>query len=243
MSQKLSELNTGSQSLDDDLRELFAICDDTKKLNTIKQAIADTDISSEKFSQVVPELLTRLSILLSAPQFIIVLDRINKEAVGLVEEAKSLIEKHFANLFENEHAKSYLKQRTKEEEESEPSLADEVIRGFSYYFIWEGNSPELTPAVRIAFKNQKKEILLQTGLDWEDFSLHLNNLAKLFVILLEKGKPLAELEQVDLSDSQKVLKNIEQTLDNLQKIKEIMPIYKAKTETDSNNESVKDSSN
>lgn len=243
MSQKLDKVKTGIKGLDDDLRELFAICEDKKKLNTIKQAIVNKDISSEEFSKVVPKSLIKFSFFLTGPQFIFLLDDIYEEAVGLVQEAKSLIEKHFGNLFQNENAKSILKKITEGEQDGGESLADELIRRVGYYFMWEDDPPELTPAVRIAFKNRKRKILLNTRLDWGDFSLILKNLSEIFFELLEKGKPLAELGQIDLSGSQEVVKNIEETLGNLKKTKKIMPIYKAKTETDKNKRSVKDSSN
>jgi hypothetical protein len=243
MSQKLDNVKTGIKSLDDDLRELFAICEDKKKLNTIKQAIANKDISSEEFSKVVPKSLIAFSFFLSGPTFIFLLDDIKEEAVGLVKDAKSLIEKHFGKLFENQNAKSIFKKMTDEESEHEESLADETIRGIGYYLIWEDEPPELTPAARVVFKNRKKRILLNTRLDWEDFSFIMKKLSDIFVELLEKGKPLAELGQIDLSVSKEVVKNIEETLEILQKMKEIMPIYKAKTETDSNEQSVEASSN
>ncbi len=243
MPQKLDKLSTGINSLDDNLRELFAICEDKKKLDTIKQAIADKDISSEEFSKVVPKVLIELSIILNGPQSILLLDKIKDGSVGLVKEAKSLIEKHFGNLFESKIARSMLMSEvTKEEREHIEYLTDETIQGIGYYLIWEDNPPELTPAVRIAFKNRKHKMLLNTRLDWEDFSFLLKILSEIFVKLLEKGKPLAELGQIDLSVSEKVAKNIEEALGNLQKMKEIMPIYKAKPETDSNKQSVKDSS-
>ena len=244
MPQKLVKSRTGIKGLDADLRELFAICKDKEKLNTIKQAIANKDILSEEFSKIVPKILITLSLVLAGPQFIILLEQINEEAVGSVKEAKSLIEKHFGNLFENENAKSMLRSEVTTEERGHiESLADETIRGIAHYFIWEDDPPELTPAVRMAFKNRKKKILLNTRLDWDDVSFLLQGLSEIFVELLEKGKPLAELGQLDLSYSQRVSKNIEETLGNLQKMKEIMPIYKAKTETDSNRQSVEDSSN
>lgn len=241
MSQKLYKVSTGIKSLDDDLRELFAICEDKKQLSTIKQAIANKDISAEDFSKIVPEILIAFSFFLTGPQFTFLLGDINKEAVGLVEDAKSLIEEHFGNLFENELAKSMFKEMSKGQQGDSGSLMDDVIQGIGYYLIWEDEPPELTPAVRIAFKNRKRKILLKTRLDWEDLSFLLNKLTEIFVKLLEKGKPLAELGQLDLSDSQEVAKSIEKTLGNLQKIKEIMPIYKAKT--DSNKQSVENSSN
>jgi len=242
MSQKLDELNTGLKGLDDNLRELFAICEDKEKLNTIKQAIANKDVSIEEFSKAVPKILMELSFFLSGPQFALFLDNINEESVGLVKEAKSLIDKHFGNLFENKIAKSVFKSEMTTEEEYD-SIADETIQGIAHYLTWEDDPPELLPAVRIAFRNGKKKILLNTRLDWEDFSFLLKGLSGIFVKLLEKGKPLAELGQVDLSGSQKVAKNIEETLGNLQKMKEIMPIYKVKTETDSNKKSVEATSN
>ncbi len=234
MSQKLDKLSTGIKGLDDDLQELFAICEDKKKLNTIKQAIADKDISSEEFSKVVPKSLITFSFLLTGPQFVFLLEDINKEAVGLIKEAKSLIEKHFGNIFENENAKSMLKKMTEGQQDASESITDETIRSIAHYLIWEDDPPELLPAARIAFKNRKKKILLNTRLDWDDFSFLLKSLSGIFVELLEKGKSLAELGQLDLSYSQKVLKNIEETLGNLQKMKKILPIYKAKTEADSN---------
>lgn len=243
MSQKLDKVKTGIKSLDDDLRELFAICEDKEKLNTIKQAIANKDISSEEFSKVVPEYLITFSFFLTGPQIIFLFDNINEEAVGLVKEAKSLIEKHFGNLFENENAKSMIKKITEEQQDGGESLADEVIRRIGYYLVWEGDPPKVMPAVRMALRNKKRKILLKTTLDWDDLSGLLKKLSSIFVELLEKGQLLAELGQLDLSYSQKVAENIEETLGNLQKTKEIMPIYKAKTETDSNKQSVKDSSN
>lgn len=243
MSKKLDEVKTGMKDLDNDLRELFALCEDKKKLSTIKEAIANKDISIEEFTKVVPKSLVAFSFLLTGPQFILLLDDINEEAVGLVKEAKSLIEKHFGNLFENKITKSILKKIIGGEQEHIESLVDETIQGIAHYLVWEDEPPELTPATRIAFKNRKSKILLNTRLDWEDFSFFLKNLSKIFVELLEKGKPLAELGQLDLSYSQKVAENIEETLGNMQKTKEIMPIYKAKTETDSNKKSVEDSSN
>ena len=242
MPQKLDKLSTGIKSLDDDLRKLFKICENKKKLDTIKQAIANKDISSEEFSKVIPEVLIELSLFLVGPQFIILLDQINKEAIGLVKKANSLIEEHFGNLFENKNTKSMLKKIAESKQDGGESLDDEVIRRVGHYFLWENEPPILMPAVRMAFKNRKGKILLNTELDWEDLSFLLKKLSNIFVKLLEKGKPLAELEQIDLSYSQKVLKNIEETLGNLKKMEEIMPIYKAKTKTDNNKRSVKDSS-
>jgi len=243
MSRKLDELNTGIEGLDDGLRELFEICEDKEKLTIIKQAIADKDISREEFEKVVPEILITFSLYLSGPQFEFLLRQINEEAVVLVQEAKSLIEKHFSNIFENEIAKSMLDSViTEEDREHSDTLGDETIRGAEYHLLWENDPPELTPAVRIAFKNQKAKVLLNTRLDWEDFSFLLSNLAEIFVDLLEKGKTLAELGQIDLSYSQKVSKDIEETLVNLQKMKEIMPVYQARGEADKNEQSEKDSS-
>ena len=186
--------------------------------------------------------MIRLSLFLSGPQSTILLRQIKEEATGLVKEAKSLIEKHFSNLFENENAQSILEQVTEEEQGAGESLVDEVIRSIQYYLIWEDYPPELTPAVRMGFKNRKKKILLNTKLDWDECSFLLKTLSKILIKLFEKGKPLAELGQIDLSGSENVLKNIDEALGNLQKMKSIMPVYKGKKKTEKNKQSVKDSS-
>jgi hypothetical protein len=88
MSQKFDNLSTGIKGLDGDLRKLYATCQDKKKLEAIKQAIANKDISSEEFSKVVPEVLVRLSFFLAGPQFSILSKEINEEALDSVKEAK-----------------------------------------------------------------------------------------------------------------------------------------------------------
>ena len=155
MSQELDELKTGIKDLDDDLRELFAICKDKKKLGTIKQTIDNKDVSSEEFSKLVPEVLIKLSFTLAGPQFVVLLDQINEETVGIVEEAKSLIDEHFGNLFENKNVLSMIKSEVAEERMHDESLADERIHGIAHYLVWEDDPPELTPAVHIAFQNRK----------------------------------------------------------------------------------------
>jgi hypothetical protein len=233
MSLKLDKLNTGIKGLDDDLRELFEICDNKERLDAIKQAVANKDISNEEFLKIVPKFLITLSFILSDPQFTLLLGKINGEAVDLTKEAKSLIEKHFANLFENKIAQSMLNDLTKAGQQGEKeSIADEAIRGIEYYSIWEDDPPKLTPAVRLALTNKKRKILLNTRMDWEDLAFILKKFSEISVELLEKGKPLAELGQINLSNSQEVLKNIEETLGNLKKIEEIMPIYKAEADKD-----------
>jgi hypothetical protein len=66
----------------------------------------------------------------------------------------------FGDLFENKIARSLLKKMRAGKRENIESLADEAIQGIEYYFIWENKPPELTPAVRMVLKNQKKKILL-----------------------------------------------------------------------------------
>lgn len=230
---KLDKLNTGIKGLDDDLLMLFAIFEDKERLDCIKKAIADEGISTDEFSKIVPKSLINLSIVLTGSQFAYILGKTNKEAVDSVKKAKSLIEKHFANLFENENTQSVLNSKaTREERKHAESITDERVMGIAHYFIWEDNPPELTPAVRVAFKNQKKKILLNTRFDWIDLGCMVENLSEIFLDLLEKGKPLAELGQLDLSDSQNVAEKIEETLVNLQKAKDLMPVYKAKTDSE-----------
>lgn len=235
MSHDRKDLKTGIKGLDKDLKVLFDICE-SKKLVTIKNAIANKKISNDDFAKVVPESLVRLALALTGPQFNLFLDDVYKNSIPLVKQAKSLIEKHFGNLFENEAAKSLLKKHTEEPEDKGESLADKVISRVSHYRVWEGNPPELTPAVHIGFKNKKGKILFDSTLDWEDLSFVLEALAEVLAGLLDKGKSLAKDKQIDLSDAQKVGERIRKTLEEFEKIKKLAPTYKIKIEGESKKE-------
>lgn len=227
MSKNKKVLKTGNKQLDADLKELFEICE-SEKLNTIKKAIADKDISIDDFVKLVPESLIRLSSNLVGAQFNLLVEKLSGDCIPLITKAKSLIEKHFGNLFENEGAKSILKKEMRESDIHEESLADKAISAVAYYREWYGTPPELTPSVEMGFKNKKGKILWDVSLDWEDLSFLLEALSEILNGLLDKGKPLAEHELINLSDTKKIGERIRKTLESFENIKKLAPIYKIK---------------
>jgi len=224
MSKNKRVTDTGFKELNDDLKELFEICEGDK-LNAIKDAIANKELSSDEFAKVVPKSVIRLSSFLVGPQFHLFVESVRKDSIPLIREAKSLIEKHFLSLFEHEAARSLLKEEMKEGPSHEESLHDKGISGVTHYRIWAGSPPELTPAVCIGFKNKKGKILWESKLDWDDLSFLLDALAKILFDLLDEGKSLVECKQIDLSDAQKVGERIENTLEHFENIKKLAPTY------------------
>jgi hypothetical protein len=218
------------KGLDQDLKELFEICQ-TKRLDTIKRAVANSELSSEDFLKIVPKSLIRLSANLTGPGFNLLLEEVYDDSIHLLREARSLIEEHFGNLFENPAARSVLSKEREIRDKVEDSLADSSISGFNYYCIWTSSAPELTPAVRIGMKNRKGKLLLDTTTDWRELSYLLQGFTEIFVELLEKGKALAETGQIDLSDAEEVGERIGKTLESFRKIEELGPSYKIKTRT------------
>lgn len=231
MSENKTVLKTGDKQLDADLKELFEILG-SEKLNTIKKAIANKEISIDDFAKVVPESLIRLSYILTGARFNLLVEKLSEDSIPLITKAKSLIEKHFENLFENKSARSILK-KTIERDVSEDSLADKSISGVGYYRVWIGSPPELTPAVQMGFKNNKGKILWDVTLDWDDLSFLLEVLTRVLDGVLDKGKSLAENEQIDLSDSETIGERIRKSLETFENIKKLAPIYKIKIESGS----------
>jgi hypothetical protein len=223
------KIRTGIEQLDEDLIGLFELCDDNNRLDAVKNAIANKDITTEEFAKIVPESIVRLSVALNGPQYnLFLLEKIREDSISLVEQAKNLLDKHFPNLFENKAAKSTLKKEMAEPPESEESLADKVISGVGYYCKWDGAPPKLTPAIHISFKNKKRKILLDSVLEWDDLSFVVETLTGAFVDLLEKGKALVELGQLDLSEAAKVGERIGRTFEDLEKVKKLAHSYKVK---------------
>lgn len=224
------DIKTGIKQLDEDLNGLFELCE-SNRLDTVKKAIANKSITSEEFAKIVPESLIRLSMLLIGPQYNLFIENINEASIQSLEQAKSLLEKHFANLFENKAARSALKKEVQAPPKIEETLSDKAISGIGYYCKWDGTPPELMPAIHISFKNKKRKILLDSILDWDDLIFLLEALTSAFVVLLEKGKSLAELEQLDLSDAPKVGERIGRTFQEFQKVKNLANAYKVKIVT------------
>lgn len=224
MPQNLKKFETGSKELDNDLKELFDICE-SDKLDTVKQAILNKELSEEDFSKVVPVSLIRLSFLLTGPQFNILLEKIHKDSIPFVKKAKSLLEVHFNNLFDSKPAKSLMEDMISQPQDVGEALGDKVVSRITHYFVWEGSPPKLTPAVHLGFKNRKGKLLFDTRVDWDDLSSILEKLSGIFSELLERGKSLAKSRKVDLDYASDVKDRVIRILENFKKIQDVLPTY------------------
>jgi len=225
-----TNIETGSEQLDADLKEFFEICK-SDKLEAIKEAISNEGLSSAEFGEIVPNSLIRLVGILSGVQFNFLVESMRKESIPLLREARSLMEEHFGNLLEHKAAREALRKDIKASLDSEESMADKSISAVTFFHTFAGSPPELIPAVKIAFKNKKGKILLDSYLDWEDLSFLLKAFSRVLVELLEAGKALVDLNQLDLSDAEKVGESLTKTLSRLRKITELAPKFKVKVET------------
>ncbi len=151
---------------------------------------------------VIPDGIWRLVYLVfSGVQFAIFRSQFEEKGRNLLDEARHLIERYFADVFECEAAVSALAQLNESEAQPLHPLADSMnrISAISPLFNWAGTPPELVPNVRIGFMNQNKRMLLDSVFDWDDLAYVLAALTDILADLLEKGQSLAEAEQLDLS--------------------------------------------
>lgn len=236
------KISTGDRQFDKDIEELFDICkgDKNQRLVNICKAIEDKDISQEDFASVVPESLIRLGFALTGSAYEIILDKVQDSSRILVKKAKELFEKHFSKLYEHPVAKSLASSVMGESGERETLQKNtcNTISGMTYMFTWNSTPPGLIPSVRIGFRDMRGKIILDSLADWEELSYIIESLTELLSELMNRSKSLAELEQIDLSDSRKVGERIAKTKEYLKKIEALAPTYKIKIESGGESEKV-----
>ena len=218
------KINTGIESLDHDLTELFNICSDKSKLKQVKAAIRNHNISSDEFKKLVPDNIITLYVIFTGPMGQANIESTSTEAQEILLEAKNVLETQFDGLLLNPRAKESM-QSEKETEDKEETLRGDCINriaGVTYLVSWIGSPPSMVPSLRIGFKNPTGKIMLDSTLDWEDTGVLLDSVSGLLVELLESGKSLAKCKNIDFADFEKLNERIERTDENMQKIKEAL---------------------
>ncbi len=220
-------INTGRPQLDRDLQLLFE-AEDTDRLEEMRRAVSNRSITEEELRKVIPDGIWRLVYLVfSGVQFAIFRSQLEENGRNLLDEARHLIKRYFADVFECEAAVSALAQLNESEAQPLHPLADSMnrISAISPLFNWAGTPPELVPNVRIGFMNQNKRMLLDSVFDWDDLAYVLAALTAILADLLEKGQSLAEAEQLDLSEAPRIAERLAELTDSLDKIRQLGPRY------------------
>lgn len=218
MSKKRKETSTGIIELDEDLQELFEVFSKSTKINAVKETISDSSLTAEQFIAVVPPCIVRLSSsLLNKEKYENLLKSLSENAVSTVEKAKFLVEKHFPNILKHPAIKSLL---IDEDKESETLTRDafNTIEDITWVRTWQKTRSGLLPTARLGFKNNRGKILLDSTVDWEELGNLIYQLMRVFAKLLEGAKVDIVPEQLDLSDRDRLAREIRYMQELLDKI-------------------------
>jgi hypothetical protein len=225
MSKNSLQINSGVKGLDKDLVEFLGLCE-SERLEPVKNAIKNKNASPEELEKLIPNSIIRIIVALSGLQYHFLLDRVHKESIPFIEKARSLIEKHFGDFFENHAVRTLVSRVVEQNEDEEESLEDNCVNSISYFLTWEDGPPELTPSAMIGLKNKKGKILCDIRAGWDNLSYLISALSQVLVNLLENGKVFADKGQIDLSDSENVARHIKKLSEQIDEIKKIAPAYK-----------------
>ena len=102
-----------------------------------------------------------------------------------------------------------------------------TISSLSVMSTFAGSPPDLTPAVRIAFRDKQRKVLLDSLLNWNDLLFVSKALADSAADAFESSKKLAELDLLDIDDDdrKKLAKHINDLGRHLDRLRKAAPVY------------------
>jgi len=225
---EIEKINTGLDSLDEDLRNLFEIASDPKMIESIKQAIDNRDISAQEFVKIVPLALVRLTLLTNDFFYHAVKTRIKVEAHELVDKARHFIENNFPTIQTHPITQPFIEGAIQKYGHGIEQKIFNVntITQISSIISWFGKPPELIPTVRVSFLDERDRILLDSTMEWDDLIYMIEALTKIAQGLFECGRGLAEMNLLKITNPEKMAGRINNIQGYLNQIKDLFSIYK-----------------
>ncbi len=201
----MPELNidTGRSELDGDLRVLFDL-HESGRLADIRSELVSAELSLKQFTEKVPGELLRIGTALSNPlNYTAVLDEVADKARPILENARQIVETELTEILSHPLGFKHLDRFLKAERDEKKPLSGlakslHVVGAIDGALQWLGEPPELAPAVRIAFLNREREVLLDTSLHWNDLFYVIGGLLTIATRSLEAGRVLHDKGQLAL---------------------------------------------
>lgn len=223
------DIKTGVDQLDGDLRALFDLVG-SDSLRKIKEAVANEELSPKDFEKIFPRRVLRLALALTQPlNFKLILEQCEDGAHELLEEARCLIREHFPDIDSHPAVFEIIKPEiaaTQEQKKGETFQLN-VISRLTLMSTFVGPAPNLTPAVRIAFRDKSGKLLLDSLMNWDDVLFVSQALADVAADEFESSKKLAELDLLDLDDDNRkeLAKHINKLGRHLERLRQAAPVY------------------
>jgi hypothetical protein len=224
-------ISTGIKELDADL-QVLAEAVSADRLPEIKAAIANPDLSEDELFSVVPQGLFRLIVLLREPvAYHSLLSRTPKEAKQQLDKARETVERHFSDILKHPSLTRFFSAPGLQREEISPLVgALNIINAVNHYSGWIGSPPKLQPSTRLALFGVDDQVLLFSTCDWDDLLFLVASIADILVCEMEQGRPLAELQMVELLDRDKMVSRLQEIEKSLEKIKLLGRLYGLKVD-------------
>jgi hypothetical protein len=228
---------TGFKNLDADLQTVFDL-EKAGRLAAIVRDAANSNLTSEEFSRLVPDGLLRIAFGFSNSEgYARLLPRVHEAARPTLERAKTLVERELKPLLSNHLAKDRFEDLTKPAE-TLTGLAKELrtIAAIQTLKEWSGSPPTLVPGVRLGFLDRNSRLLLDTTLSWDDLFFLIEGLLEVAFDAMDSGRALFQAGQLDFdeNDRRKFRERLNSLEASLNKIREVAPVYGITPQTGDN---------
>ena len=219
-------INTGGNSLDEVIGSLVALSSQGT-LKLITDRLADTSLSEEDFAkELPPHVLGLAAVLSSTPSYTNLLEAVPDSAHPAIKRAKQIVDAEMPEILSHPFAARILAERAKDEA-SRSGLGEslKVISRLECLLTWVGSPPNLLPVLRVAFLNNRDELVLDSSLAWSDVLRMTSTLLALTASSMKETTKLAELEQIRLHDPVTIIKSVKMIEDSLARLRDWAPVF------------------
>lgn len=194
--------STGIEELDRDLDAYFALLK-SPRLGDVADLFKDESRSIADIRAVMSDGIIKLLLVLADPiSYSVLIKRCNESGKRRLEDAHKSVKKHFPRIryhpaivdFAAQAAGSDARDDDKEE------LKFNTISSIGHARFYFGEPPNLLPVLRIAFRNNRGKLLLDSTMDWDDMLFVSKVLAN---ILVDEFKVAMQLKDAEMLTSDK----------------------------------------
>lgn len=224
-----TDITTGIDEVDRDITAFFALIQ-SERFQPTKSAAADKALSLVKLRELIPEEVIRLVLALADPAgFAILMENCKEDARQNLERARILVQEHFGELRSHPAVIEMIKQmlsglQPKDEPER---LRLNSISGIGYMPMYLGTPPKQNPAVRVAFRDNRRKLLLDSLLDWDDLLYVSKALADVAADEFEAAEKLYRAGMLDIDEKYraKLGAHLRELAKHVGRLQQIAPVY------------------
>ena len=218
---------TGNSQLDTAFRELQQLAEDPARLDAARAVAVDDRATFEQLQQHIPDGVIHLGIMAVGRDVDDFCASIKDEtAHGQVRHALQLLQSNFPSLGCHPGVVAEMRRelaRHMASQDSTEDRGDNRITRVSWDAIWLDRENGLAPAALMRFYDGNGNLLLSSTPNLDDLAFLAVSCCRILDGLLDKSRPAAQAQLLQLDDAASVGKRLRQILDHLEHIRTLGP--------------------